>query len=119
MATFPVLMSGAVTQYPTRILISQEVRTLSFLDGSDQRFLNQGRQYRRWQIHLERLNDSEIRKIESFFELQHGEYSVFQFPDPISNQLVPNCRLATSGISADFIGVDKTSTNLWVIETNG
>jgi len=119
MATFPSLNSGAVTQYPTSVLIGQSVQILRFLDGSDQRFLQQGRQYRRWQIQLELLNESEMDQLEAFFLAQAGEYSLFDFPDPFSSQNVPNCRLGAAGIANDFVGVDNGSSTLWVIETNG
>ncbi|MBV8706159.1 MAG: DUF2460 domain-containing protein [Acidobacteriaceae bacterium] len=119
MATFPTLSSGAVTQYPVSVVLGQSVQIIRFLDGSDQRFLNQGRQYRRWQIHLQLLNESEMHQLEAFFLAQAGEYSSFNFPDPFSNQNVPNCRLGAAGIINDFAGVDNCSSTLWVIETNG
>jgi phage-related protein len=119
MATFPVLSSGAVAQYPASVEFSQSVQVLRFLDGSDQRYLNQGRQYRRWQIRLDLLNDSEMNQLEAFFLAQSGEYSPFVFPDPFSGQNVQNCRLGTSGIESDFVGADNGSSTLWVIETNG
>lgn len=119
MATFPTLNSGAVAQYPVSVISGQSVQVLRFLDGSDQRFLNQGRQHRRWQINLDLLNESEISQIQAFFVAQQGEYSTFNFPDPISNQMIPNCRLGTAGLIADYIGISNSSTTLWVVETNG
>lgn len=119
MATFPTLSSGAMTQYPVSVVVGQEVQVIRFLDGSDQRFLNQGRQHRRWQIHFELLNESEINQLERFFLAQGGEYSLFDFPDPISNQNVPNCRLGAAGLASDFTRIDNGSSTLWVIETNG
>jgi phage-related protein len=119
MATFPALSSGAVAQYPVSVVYGQSVQVIRFLDGSDQRFLNQGRQYRRWQIRLDLLNESEMNQLEAFFLAQQGEYSVFDFPDPLSNQTVPNCRLGTAEITCDFVGIDRGSSTLWVIETNG
>ena len=119
MLTFPPLSSGAVTQYPISVVLGQSVQVMRFLDGSDQRFLNQGRQYRRWQVHLQLLNESEMNQLEAFFLEQQGEYSLFDFPDPFSNQNVPNCRLGVAGIANDFVGVDNGSSTLWVIETNG
>ena len=119
MAIFPTLSTGAVAQYPVSVEVGQSVQVLHFLDGSDQRFLNQGRQYRRWQIHLDLLNESEMNQLEAFFLAQQGEYSLFDFPDPISNQNVPNCRLGAAGMANDYAGIDNGSSTLWVIETNG
>lgn len=118
MASFPVLSSGAVTQYPAALATSQGAQVIRFLDGSDQRYLTQGRTFRQWQIKLDLLNESEIQQIESFFAAQLGDYSSFVFPDPFSGTNVPNCRIAVSGLITDYLGVDVSSTSFWVIESN-
>jgi len=119
MIVFPLLSSGAVTQYPAPMVTGQAVEVIRFLDGTDQRYLTQGRQYRRWQIRLDLLNGTELQRIESFFTAVQGEYSIFDFPDPFSGVTVPNCRLGASGLATEYAGVDTGSTSLWVIETNG
>lgn len=119
MATFPMLSTGSVTQYPTTVTNGQGVEVVRFLDGSDQRFLSQGRTFRQWQIRLELLNDSEIAQIEAFFVAQSGDYSVFTFPDPISGTDVSNCRLAAPGLVTEYTGADISSTSFWVMETDG
>ncbi len=116
--TFPLLSSGAVTQYPAPLATSQGARVIRFLDGSDQRYLTQGRMLRQWQIRLNLLNESEIQQIETFFAAQLGDYSPFTFPDPFSNTNIPNCRLATAQLVSDYLSVDISSTSFWVIETN-
>lgn len=119
MATFPLLSSGAATQYPTTVTNGQGVQVVRFLDGSDQRYLNQGRTFRQWQIHLDLLNDTEIAQVEAFFVAQSGNYSVFTFPDPISGTDIPNCRLSAPGLVTEYTGADISSTSFWVIETDG
>ena len=119
MATFPLLSSGAVTQYPAPQFIGQGVDVIRFLDGTDQRYLTQGRQLRRWQIRLDLLDGTEIQQIESFFTGQQGDYSTFDFPDPFSGTDVPNCRIGTPGLTTEYTAVDAASTSFWVIETNG
>lgn len=119
MPTFPLLSTGVVTQYPAPSAIGQTAEVIRFLDGSDQRFLNQGRMFRRWEIRLNLLNEDEIQRLEAFFVGQLGDYSTFTFPDPFSGSDVPNCRLAAPGIVSDYMGLDISSTSLWVIETNG
>ncbi len=115
---FPVLSSGAVTQYPAVMMTGQNVQVIRFLDGTDQRYLQQGRQFRSWQIKLSILNEAEIAKLEMFFVAQQGDYASFQFPDPFSGVVVPNCRLASSGMTSQYTGVDVGASSLWVIETN-
>ncbi len=119
MATFPFLNSGATTQYPAPRVTGQGVQVIRFLDGTDQRCLTQGRQFRRWQIRLDLLNGTELQQIESFFTAQAGDYSAFIFPDPFSGMSVPNCRLGAPSLVTEYVGVDTGSTSFWVIETNG
>lgn len=118
MARFPVLTSGAITQYPAVIGTGQGAQVIRFLDASDQRYLVQPRAHRQWQIRLDLLNEDEIQAIEAFFIAQSGDYSPFSFPDPFSGTAVPNCRLAAPGLVSEYVGVDVSSTSFWVIETN-
>jgi hypothetical protein len=119
MASFPVLSSGAITQYPAVLSIGQGVQVIRFLDAAEQRYLVQPRTYRQWQIRLDLLNENEVQALEAFFVAQSGDYSVFDFPDPFSGSSVPNCRLAAPGFVSEYVGVDVSSTSFWVIETNG
>ena len=119
MATFPVLSTRAVTQYPTPMSTGQATQVIRFLDGSDQRYLTQSRTFRSWEIRLDLLNEAEMQQIEAFFVAQDADFSTFVFPDPYSGTEVPNCRLAAPGLTTEYFGVDVGSTSFWVIETNG
>lgn len=119
MATFPLLSTGAVTQYPTPLTQGQGAEVIRFLDGSDQRYLSQGRMLRQWQIRLDLLNETEIQQFETFFLELQGDYSIFTFPDPFTGAGVLNCRLGAPGLVSEYVGVDVSSTSFWVIETNG
>jgi len=118
-AIFPSLSSGAVAQYPASMTTGQNAQIIRFLDGLDQRYLQQGRTFRSWQIKLNLLNDAEIAQLEAFFVAQKGDYLPFSFPDPFSGAVVANCRLASAGIASQYLGVDSGAISLWVIETNG
>jgi hypothetical protein len=50
MATFPVLSSGAVMQYPASLALGRPAQVIRFIDGTDQRFIARGKELRRWQI---------------------------------------------------------------------
>lgn len=119
MATFPALQSGAISQYPLPMAQGQQTQVIRFLDGSDQRYLLQGRTFRRWEIKLTLLTDTEISGLENFFIEQQGSYGIFDFPDPISGSDVPNCRFGNPSLSSVYEGLNMNSTSLWVIETNG
>ena len=119
MANFPILSTGAVTQYPTGLTSAQNAHVIRFLDGSDQRYLMQGKSLRQWQIRLDLLNETEVQQVEAFFIDVQGDYLPFDFPDPVSGKMVPSCRLAAPGLVSEYLGVDNSATSFWVIETYG
>jgi hypothetical protein len=119
MENFPKLSTGAVTQYPLPLGIRQGAQIIRFVDGSDQRFLAEGRQYRSWQLKLDLLNESELQQIDAFFDAHSGNYSTFTFPDPITGANVPNCRLQDSTLITEYVAVGSGSASLWILETNG
>jgi len=119
MDSFPLLSSGAVSQYPTETRVGQGVGIIRFLDGSDQRFLHSSHTFRRWRIELSLLSQAEITSLELFFNAQKGMFSPFVFKDPGTNTQIPNCRFASSEMNADYVGPNAHSTSLWIMETNG
>ncbi|MDQ2843307.1 MAG: hypothetical protein M3Y72_20170 [Acidobacteriota bacterium] len=119
MTTFPLLSTGAVTQYPLEVVSAQASQVIRFLDGTDQRYPTQGRMLRQWHIKLDLLNEQETQSLESFFAGQLGDYSTFIFTDPYSGAGVLNCRFATAAFSTIYEAVDMSATSFWVIETNG
>lgn len=119
MATFPQLSSNAVTQYPAPQAHVRAGRIVRFIDGSDQRFIALGKTLRSWQVNLTLLNEQELADIEAFFEEQGGEYSMFDFPDPVSGVIVPNCRFSAPTLVTAYQATDVGAASFWVIETNG
>ena len=119
MDSFPLLSSGAVSQYPTQALLGQGIGIIRFLDGSDQRFLHTARNLRRWRIELSLLSDAEIASLELFFNTHRGVFSSFVFTDPATNSQIPNCRFATSEMNTEHVSLNVNSTSLWIMEANG
>lgn len=119
MASFPSLNTGAVTQYPLAITTGQSSQVIRFLDGSDQRYRMQGQMLRRWLIRLDRLTETEIQSVETFFAAQSAGYSTFVFPDPYSGAAVVNCRFAADTLLTEYESEDIGACSFWVIETNG
>lgn len=119
MATFPSLSTGAILQYPAEQILSCGVQTIRFLDGSDQRYLTQGRMLRTWQVRLKLLADVELAQVELFFIEQAGNYTMFYFPDPFTGTLVPNCRFGTPTLVTQYLGLQDGAVALWVEEING
>ena len=119
MANFPVLSSGAITQYPAPVSSGMATQVIRFLDGSDQRYLMQGQTFRSWEIRLDLLNFTEVQQVEAFFMSQQGDYGLFSFPDPFSSADIPNCRLGSPGLVTEYVGEDINAASFWVIETYG
>ena len=78
MANFPVLSTGAVTQYPAACAYGRLGQAIRFLDGSGQRFIARGPMLRRWLISLDLLNELELSQIEQFFS--GGRRRIDNFP---------------------------------------
>lgn len=119
MATFPTLSTGAVSQYPAPLLTSQNVQAIRFLDGTDQRYMTQGRTYRTWEIRLDLLNEAELAQLETFFVQTAGDYASFGFPDPFTGTVVPNCRFANATLITTYSNTDAGSAVVMVMENNG
>jgi hypothetical protein len=119
MPSFPVLSTGAVAQYPLSRTTSFATDVVQFLDGSQQRCIARGKKLRRWQISLSQLNDSELLALEQFFDSAQGNFGVFSFTDPLSGEVVPNCRLLNPSIATDYLAAGIGSAVLHIEETHG
>lgn len=94
MAQFPKLKTGAVAQYPAvrEQRYSTEIR--KFLDCSEQRYRDLAAGRKRWVIRLEKLDETETARLARFFDEQQGRLTVFEFEDPWTGTIVPECRFA-------------------------
>jgi hypothetical protein len=119
MATFPLLSTGAVAQYPLSRGTSYDVDTVRFLDGSEQRCLVRGKRLRRWLISLSQLNESELASVEQFFDSVQGNAEFFTFVDPVTNESVLNCRISNPFILTQYTALESGSASIWIEETNG
>ncbi len=115
MATFPVLRTGAVAQYPLEHSVRFRTDSVRFLDGSTQRFPLTGRGLRRWKIRLEALDHQELETVIDFVEQQ--ENSSFTFVDPLTGTSVPNCILANESFEAAASGEVTGNATLEIEET--
>ena len=113
MASVPLLRTGAVAQYPLERTIRFRTQMVRFLDGSQQRYPLQGRVLRRWEIHLEFLDERELATLHDFMEQQAG--AVFSFPDPVSGELVTRCIAAGDSLDS-LVKNDMTGQASLVIQ---
>ena len=92
MPEFPRLNSGVTAQYPLRRMIRRSVRTLTFLDGGEQRY-PVTRQARRWVVDLTLLTDDEAARMDEFARQYFDTLEPFRFVDPVDGREYARCVL--------------------------
>jgi hypothetical protein len=115
-ASFPLLKTGAVAQYPADRTRRFSTRVLRFLDGGEQRFAGFAAPLKRWLVRLELLDDAELATFEEFFVAQGGRAGVFTFTDPWNGTVHPNCSFEDDGMTADYRGRGDGATSMVVKE---
>jgi len=98
MATFPVLKTGAVAQYPLDHGVRFSTQAVRFMDGSQQRFRLYGTGLRRWTVQLDLLDEQELGAVIAFVEAQGS--AVFAFTDPVSGNTAANCVISGEQFAA-------------------
>jgi hypothetical protein len=107
MALFPKLTTGAVTQYPATRAIEHRTRIIQYTDGTEQRLSRRNMPVRRWLVQLDQLTEREANDVLSFFAQVRGRAERFDFEDPWSGQIVPDCRFEQDEIVLDFKGPSR------------
>jgi hypothetical protein len=111
MATFPLLKTGAVAQYPLDRGVRFSTQAVRFMDGSQQRFRLFGTALRRWTLKLDQLDEQELASVIAFVEQQGS--AVFAFTDPVTGDTVTTC--AISGEQFDAIMTSEMSGQTTVV----
>jgi hypothetical protein len=89
MATFPILKTGAVAQYPLGFGVRFSTETVRFMDGSQQKFCLIGTGLRRWTLKLDLLDEQELGALIAFVEQQGS--ATFAFTDPLTGDNAATC----------------------------
>jgi hypothetical protein len=89
MATFPILKTGAVAQYPLDRGVHFSTQAVPFMDGSRQKFRLIGVGLRRWTLKLSLLDEEELGAVIAFVEQQTS--ATFAFTDPVTGDNVARC----------------------------
>ena len=116
MATFPVLRTGAVAQYPAVREERFQNQAVRFVDGSEQRYRDSAGALRRWEIALDLLDEEELRAVEAFFEEVQGAFGIFTFVDPWDAVEYPNCSLESDELEIVLGGEMRGGAVLVVTE---
>lgn len=91
MNRFPKLRTGAVSQYPTGRGTSYSTWIGQFVGGKEQRFRQYPASLLRWVIELQLLTSREVAEIGAFFAAEQGRAGMFEFEDPWTGTVYPNC----------------------------
>lgn len=112
--TFPKLKTDAVAQYPLTITLAFQNQTLTFLDGTQQRYRDSGAARARWEIRLSDLDEGELAALEEFFLANQGVFGSFSFTDPQDGHVYEDCSLETDGMQAESMAEMRGQTALTV-----
>lgn len=114
MATFPVLKTGAVVQYPAQKAEDCSTQVFRFLDGSEQRTPGYASPLRRWVVRLGLLDETELWNLRQFFLGQQGQDGAFSFTDPWDGTVYASCSFEGDEMDLEFSSEGKTGAQLMV-----
>jgi len=101
MATFPQLKSGVTAQYPLRRRLIQNVDTVMFVDGGEQR-CPVSTHLHEWTIRLDAVDEAELAAIHTFVQQQQGEVGSFEFTDPVDHVRYADCSFTSHLLQETF-----------------
>ena len=113
-ATFPILKTGAVAQYPLERGLRFSTQAVRFLDGSQQRYRLYGSGLRRWVVKLTLLDEQELAALIAFIGTQGS--AVFAFTDPVLGTTATRCVIAGEQMNAEMTHEMSGQTTLVIEE---
>jgi phage-related protein len=114
--TFPKLKTDAVAQYPLTTTLAYQNQTLTFVDGTQQRYRDSSAPQMRWEIRLTDLDEGELASIEEFFLANQGAFGSFAFTDPRDGQVYDECCLETDSVTVDTVSEMRGAASLIVMQ---
>jgi hypothetical protein len=115
MASFPVLKTGAVAQYPIVRTTQLQNQTVRFVGGTDQRYRDSGAMKQRWQVQLNGVDEGELAAIDEFFAANQGAYGSFSFTDPWDGHVYQDCSLEQDEICVLTVAERRGLTQFTVV----
>ncbi len=119
MATFPILKTSAVAQYPARKRIEYRNELVRFLDGTEQRYRDCARPAHVWEIRLAQLDEKEAAAVDDFFIQNQGKFASFAFTDPWDGRVYQNCSLDSDTLDLTLTAEISWDTVLTIRENRG
>ncbi len=119
MATFPILKTNAVAQYPATRRLEFRNQILRFVDGGEQRYRDCASPLHQWEIRLDQLDEGEAAAIEEFFVANQGTFGTFGFTDPWDGRVYENCSLEFDSLEMTTVAEMWGRTVIRVRENRG
>src|SRR5215471_6312039 len=116
MAMFPSLKTGAVAQYPLTRRVTFQNQSLTFVDGTQQRYRDGAAVRLRWEIRLQDLDDGELAAVEELFLASQGTFGSFTFTDPEDGTRYENCSFESDRLDVISLEEMRGSTQLFVVQ---
>ena len=116
MTIFPKLKTDAVAQYPLARRAAFQNQTLTFVDGTQQRYRDGASVWMRWEVRLAEIDEGEMAAIEEFFLANRGAFGSFSFTDPADGKVYEDCSLEADGLVVQTVGEMRGSTRLAVVQ---
>lgn len=114
MASFPLLRTGAVTQYPSAKSISFPTQVVRYMDGSEQRYRLAAAPIQRWEISMTAVSVDEVAALERFFRDQQGRFGSFAFTDPWTGIEHPDCSFDRDDWEVEMVTALRARTKLLI-----
>lgn len=114
MSDFPVLGSGAKSQYPLKQSVRFQTHVIRFVDGGEQRFRQHRGAQKEWSMGLSALSAGEAAAFCEFAESQAGQQGEFAFADPYSGDVVNGCSLGQDTLQTTQTDEDKHTLQVTV-----
>ena len=108
MASFPLLRTSAVAQYPSARSIEHSTGVSTFIDGREQRYRQLRTPVRRWMLRMWQVSEEELSEIESFFTTHQGQTGSFSFTDPWDGTAYPDCSFEDDEIALRLIAEGRS-----------
>jgi Conserved hypothetical protein 2217 (DUF2460) len=116
MATFPLLKTGAVAQYPASSGLRFQNQVLRFVDGANQRYRDSAGPLHAWEIQLSEMDEREMAEIEQFFVANQGSFASFAFTDPWNGQAYTSCSIASDELDLTSTAEMRGGVSLMIVE---
>jgi hypothetical protein len=117
--TFPRLKTDAVAQYPFTTTLTFQNQTLTFVDGTQQRYRDSAAARMRWEINLTKVDEGELAAVEEFFMANQGAFGSFAFTDPTDGHVYEQCSIEADSLEAMTLTEMRCATTMTVVQNKG